>query len=467
MALDTKLFVNKQSGGMFNVIDRELYPGNIFWVDSGNSDASDAASFGANPQLPFATLDFAVSQCTASNGDVIFLMPGHAESKAAAGSIFALDVAGISVVGLGEGAARPTFTFSHTGVATTISAASISVKNIVLVAGVDSITAPMTISAADWQLIDVEWRDTTDVEFVRAFLTDANADRGLVKGCYYNGYEGGNANVNFARLVGNDSVTFEDCKFLGKVTTAVIEFHTTLCTKIVVKNCDFHVDSTTDFTKNIVDTVTGSTWSMYDNFDMGAEANFSGGTGGVASDDVSAVKTDTAAILVDTGTTLPATLGTPADTDLATDIANLDALLPQLATANSTANLTDGDIFTFTKSIEIIAIIGRMTTVHPAAANTCKLTITPDAFAAYDICGATDLTGMDAGTLLSITGTAAGGLVVTDAVGAIAPGQANPVYATCVTNGVISTVFSDTGNQSGAIKWMMLWRPLEAGATVA
>jgi len=37
--------------------------------------------------------------------------------------------------------------------------------------------------------------------------------------------------------------------------------------------------------------------------------------------DIAAVKTDTAAILVDTGTTIPATLGTPAGADLATDIA--------------------------------------------------------------------------------------------------------------------------------------------------
>lgn len=46
------------------------------------------------------------------------------------------------------------------------------------------------------------------------------------------------------------------------------------------------------------------------------------------STDIAAVKTDTAAILVDTGTTLPATLGTPTDTDLATDIANVQAVIP-------------------------------------------------------------------------------------------------------------------------------------------
>ena len=138
----------------------------------------------------------------------------------------------------------------------------------------------------------------------------------------------------------------------------------------------------------------------------------------------------------------------------------------QFATATSAANLTDADLWTFTGSIEIIHLIGRLTAAHPAAANNCKLTITPDALAAYDFCANKDLTGLGIGTLLSITGTAANALVGTTVVGSLAPGQANSVVATCVTNGTISTVFSDTGNQSGAIAWEMVWRPLSAGATM-
>jgi molybdopterin/thiamine biosynthesis adenylyltransferase len=138
----------------------------------------------------------------------------------------------------------------------------------------------------------------------------------------------------------------------------------------------------------------------------------------------------------------------------------------QLATVASATPLTDGTIFTWTGSIEILHIIGRVTDAHPAAANNCKLTVTPDALAAYDICANKDLTGLGVGTLLSITGTAANAMVATTVVGSLAPGQANPVVVTCVTSGVISTVFSDTGNQAAAIDWELAWRPLSDGATV-
>jgi hypothetical protein len=147
-------------------------------------------------------------------------------------------------------------------------------------------------------------------------------------------------------------------------------------------------------------------------------------------------------------------------------IESTSAMVPQLATKTSTTPLTDGTIFTFTGSIEILNIIGRVTDAHPVAANNCKLTITPDALAAYDICANKDLTGLGLGTLLTITGTAANAAVATTAVGTLAPGQANSVIATCITSGVISTVFSDTGNQAAAIDWEMVWRPLSAGASV-
>ena len=51
----------------------------------------------------------------------------------------------------------------------------------------------------------------------------------------------------------------------------------------------------------------------------GAGLTEAGGTG----DQFTAFTTSIASILTDTGTTIPGILGTPADTDLATDISNL------------------------------------------------------------------------------------------------------------------------------------------------
>ena len=130
--MDTKLFVRKQSGGMFSVVDKSFTPGSIFYVDSGHSAASDGAGFGQNPDKPVATIDYAVGLCTASQGDVIFVMPGHAETISSATSLVA-DVAGVSIIGLGRGSLMPTLTFTTAATALlSVTAANVPVNRTIL-----------------------------------------------------------------------------------------------------------------------------------------------------------------------------------------------------------------------------------------------------------------------------------------------------------------------------------------------
>ncbi len=162
--MDTKLFVRQQAGGMFAVVDREKFPGSIFWVHSGTG--TNSVGYGQNPDAPLASLAYAFSSdvSTANKGDVIVCMPGHAETVDGAADIV-MDIAGVAVIGAGQGADRPTFTFS-TGVGAdiNITANGILLKNLLFVAGLDGLTNPLHISAADVTIEDCEWRDTTDVE---------------------------------------------------------------------------------------------------------------------------------------------------------------------------------------------------------------------------------------------------------------------------------------------------------------
>lgn len=143
-----------------------------------------------------------------------------------------------------------------------------------------------------------------------------------------------------------------------------------------------------------------------------------------------------------------------------------DTILPgtKFATKTSTSHLTSGDLFTFTGTIGIVSVIGRITTQIEAVSETVKLTCTPDALTATDICATKDINGMAVGTLLSITGTFADALVATTGVGC-AVSQASMITATCVTDGHISTVFNPTGSKDGVIVWELLWIPLTPGAT--
>ena len=83
--------------------------GDIYYVDStGGVDST--GNYGTKYTTPFATVDYAINQCTANHGDIIVVMNGHAESYTAANG-FDADVAGITIIGMGSGTDMPEFTF--------------------------------------------------------------------------------------------------------------------------------------------------------------------------------------------------------------------------------------------------------------------------------------------------------------------------------------------------------------------
>lgn len=164
-ATDTLIYAN-----------HEAFPGNIFWVGAAGSNEADSASSGQSPDNPFATIDYAIGRCTASQGDVIFVLPGHTETITTAGGI-AQDVAGVSIIGLGTGANRPTISFGTADTATwTISGANCVVKNILVKPTVDELVSMFVISAANVLIDGVDYVDNTTVQALQFILTTADAD---------------------------------------------------------------------------------------------------------------------------------------------------------------------------------------------------------------------------------------------------------------------------------------------------
>ena len=258
--------------------------GQIFWVATVGTQSYDQLIDKVSSAKLFTTLEEANTNAVAARGDIIFLAPNHAETVAAAAAIN-LDKTGVSVIGLGNGAARPTFTFSATASTITMTAANVKLSNIIIVPSIDSVVSPIVVSAADCK-IDVEVQDASDtVECVNAILTTADADR-LDIDLKYIGDIAGDACVNAVRLVGVDTARI-NVDFYGVASTSIVEFHTTACHNIVVTG-KFYNDGTS-LTKNVVDTATGSTWSAT-GWDGNSNANFAGGdNAALASDDVSAV----------------------------------------------------------------------------------------------------------------------------------------------------------------------------------
>ena len=165
------MFSRQQLGGMFIVQDLSEHPGNVWFVDSTNAKASDASGYGYNPGAPFATIDYAVAACTASNGDTIYVMPNHSETIDEAGALD-LDVIGISVVGLGEGDARPVLNWTAVDGTVTVDAADITVKNLRFTQGIDVIVTMWDVNADDFTMEDCEFVEAAAAQAVSLIDVD-------------------------------------------------------------------------------------------------------------------------------------------------------------------------------------------------------------------------------------------------------------------------------------------------------
>lgn len=201
--------------------------GTAFYVNSVSGSNSNSGLTWASA---VATIDYAVGLCTASRGDVIYVAPGHVETVIAAAGL-ALDVAGISIIGLGRGSDRPKVNFTTAvGADMDIDAANITIENILFTGGFDALTGPIDINAADCTLRDIETRDVTGqaTDFI---VTDANADRLLISGWVHQGAAAAGADTAIT-IVGGDDIAIEDFRIYGNFAVAAIENVTTAAVRI-------------------------------------------------------------------------------------------------------------------------------------------------------------------------------------------------------------------------------------------
>jgi hypothetical protein len=228
----TALFVRKTPGGVFSVEDQALTTGDRWFVHSGTG----AATGGQSPDSPLSTIDAAINAATASQGDIIFVMPGHAENITTATGIN-LDKAGISIIGLGEGNLIPTVSFTAAAGSITVGAASCSIKNIRLVANFETgVTAGITVAAAgDGLTLDgIQFRDTSATfEFLIHVTIATTITDVVIKNCSFITAAGTmSSSVFFAGTSSNctirDNYWFVDC------SASVIDHLTDVPTAIAI-----------------------------------------------------------------------------------------------------------------------------------------------------------------------------------------------------------------------------------------
>ena len=204
--------------------------GKYIWVSSVIGSNNNT---GKSPAKPVATINKALDLATASNGDVIVCMPGHAESVVGAGGI-AIDVIGVQVIGCGVGALRPTITLGTLTTATvTMTAANTSLKNFIFSAHLDNIATAIGVAAKDVTIENNEFRDESNaLHFLTCVTTSAvaNACDGLtVINNKRNGLAAA-ATAFVSILEGNDRVTLNNNLVVDAAATGDVGHFVTLST---------------------------------------------------------------------------------------------------------------------------------------------------------------------------------------------------------------------------------------------
>lgn len=238
----TALFSRKQSGGVFVFTDESATTGNIFFVDSGATEAADSTKNGGNPDFPFATIDYAVSQCTASNGDRIYVMPGHAEAVVeAAGLDF--DKAGIEVIGIGVGTSRPTITLG-TAVAATVEIGAVDVvlRNLRFVSDINDLEIMLDVNFGTCLIENCDFITSSAKECLCFIDIATTKDDIHIKGCRFfqpTDPEGttNDASTGCIFLVDSEDVVIEDCYFSGNFESSIFHNRSTAATNLWIKNC--------------------------------------------------------------------------------------------------------------------------------------------------------------------------------------------------------------------------------------
>jgi hypothetical protein len=207
--------------------------GNIFFVDSTTGSDSDN---GKTPTAAFATISAAISACTANQGDVILVLPGHSETRTSA---ITVNKAGISIIGLGQGLVRPSITGNGTIDAVDITAANVLFENFQFPApGTDDQTADVNVSGAGVTLRNLysigsqTSKNKTDIITVASGANDL-----LVENCV--AY---NVTVDCVSWLSLEAAVarpvIRNCKVQGTFSTAVLMDEAT-ATLALIEHCLF------------------------------------------------------------------------------------------------------------------------------------------------------------------------------------------------------------------------------------
>lgn len=271
--------VGMLSDDLWATTGRVFYVGNVA-VPGGVVGSDTSGAHGDSPQRPFSTLDYAIGQCVASRGDTIVVLPGHSET--AVTPAIAVDIAGIRIIGLGNGRNRPAFNRSGAIDLIDVSVANVRIHNLRFLDTADTAGALFNVSAADCAVTNCVFEHS--VGPLVAMTVASGADRLRVENCLFLGTAAGpdvaidfessasdnpiirNCMFNYDASAGCDlgciranadtvqGGLIEGCTFL-KMDTVAIDFNSSASVSDgIVRECRFLATAALTSIEDIVDT---------------------------------------------------------------------------------------------------------------------------------------------------------------------------------------------------------------------
>ncbi|RJO60809.1 MAG: hypothetical protein C4542_08145 [Dehalococcoidia bacterium] len=222
----SKLLAASSAGAVIQGIPTSQIPNSnkkTIWVDANFTQGRrDGSRLG-----PYATIDAAIAK--AATGDTILIAAGHTENMSTA-AIFAVDVAGLTIRGLGEGERRPTFTSTAAAGACMITVANTVLENLKFVAN---------FATGTTQAIDLA----------------AAADGTIIRNCAFRDTSAANEfliHIDIATTIAN--VVIEGCDFTtaaGSMTSSI--FFTGTSSNVVIRNNRWQVDASASVIDHLTD----------------------------------------------------------------------------------------------------------------------------------------------------------------------------------------------------------------------
>lgn len=252
------LFNRMKERGVYDITSIGQHPGAVFFVNSVHGNASDAAGFGKSPDSPCATIDYAVSLCTASAGDVIYAMPGHVEDVDGAGALD-LDVIGIHVIGLGSGGIQATLSMSAALATIDIGAASVTLEGFHISMAEEDVAVVIDVQADDFTLRKCRFSQSAVDLCGTVCVQDAAAgasDRITVEDCHAIMYDAANTHfINFSGTGAGHVV--RNNVLIGDWGTMAIGGAGVVTLVSITDNYIYNAATTNDSGINLADTATG------------------------------------------------------------------------------------------------------------------------------------------------------------------------------------------------------------------